>query len=805
MDQKIAILLDQLTLDEKASLTSGADQWHSTPVERLGIPALKMSDGPNGVRGLARDAHPVTSASFPVGSALAATWNPILIKQIGSALGEECHTKGVHVLLGPTVNIQRVPLAGRNFECFSEDPYLSAKMAVAYIQGVQDQGIAACVKHFVCNDQETDRYEISAEVSPRALHEIYLYPFKAAVVEAGVYTVMASYNRVNGIHASENSHLLEEILRNEWDFDGLVISDWYGTYSEKAAFNGCDLEMPGPARWMGKDPLLASLSPDQNILDQNIRRLLRTMARTGAFQKGYTTEKAIDLPEHRELIKRAGVEAITLLKNAENILPLDPNRHESIALIGQLAEQVSFQGGGSSQVSPHYVVSPLEALQRQFPGKIHFAQGYDIHRQPPLLEKHWMVKGNNGPKPFSISYFGNTNLAGDPVHQASSLSTSLGWFGETAEHWDPKQFSLRLEGPIVPSETREYTLTLAVIGRGRLLIDQEEVIDLWDVPSAEQSLEIDLVMTAGKQYTITIEYACDLDVRWRSVRLGASHKERPDLLREAVDLAARTELALVVVGLSPEWESEGFDRDSLALPGMQNALISEVAKVNPNTVVILHTGSPVSMPWLDNVPAILQAWYLGQESGNALADILVGKHDPGGRLPITFPADIKDTPAYPNFPGQDGKVHYQEGIFVGYRHYDANGIAPLFPFGHGLSFTSFDYQNLQLNGERFTTRTTIEISAEITNTGSRSGQEVVQLYLHKQDSSVSRPAKELKRFLKLDLMAGETATVSFTLNESDLAYYKVDQGRWAVEPGSYEILLGRSSNNILLRKTFHWE
>ncbi len=801
---RIEEILQELSMEEKLSLTAGSDQWHSAAVDRLGIPRLKFSDGPNGVRGETRDTHPVTSASFPVGTALAASWNPDLLFEIGKALAQEAKTKAVHVLLGPTVNMHRVPLAGRNFECFSEDPYLTSRMTVAYIQGVQSEGIAACVKHFVCNDQEYERFRISAEVSDRALQEIYFPPFKAAVKEAKVFTLMSAYNRVNGTYASENQHLLLEVLKKQWGFDGLVISDWYGTYSGMAAAGGCDLEMPGPARWMGTRSLGEGKTPDQELVDDQVRRLLRTLFRTSAFASASTEELAVDRPQHRSLIRAAGTEGMVLLKNDPALLPLDTAQKKSIAVIGQLAEEVSFQGGGSSQVAPHYVIQPLQAILNRSQGEIHFAQGYDIRKQPPALDQSWLVRNGTRPGPAKVQYFANADLAGRSVHQASCVETSLAWFGETARHWDPKGFSLRLEGTFRPPTNQEYTLTLSLIGRGRLLIGQDVILDLWEGESGNRQAEVSLDLDNSRTYPFTIEYACDLDLRWRMVRLGASPSQTPDLFQEAVELAGETDLALIIAGLTPEWESEGFDRENLSLPGLQDELIQEISKVNPNTVVVLNSGSPVLMPWLESVPAVLQAWYLGQESGNAIADVIFGQADPGGRLPTTFPVDLKDAASFNNYPGDGDQVAYQEDLFIGYRHHDQEDIKPLFPFGHGLSYTSFDYQGLLLNNTEYHSGAEITAEVKITNSGQRSGWEVVQLYLHDLESTLPRPPKELKGFQKIHLEPGEFANVKFTLREKDLAYYDDSQAEWIVEPGEFEVMVGRSSTNILLTSKFLW-
>ena len=767
MKENIERLIRDLTLEEKARLTSGSDNWHSGSVDRLGIPALKLSDGPNGVRGETRDTHPVTSASFPVGTALAATWNPELIRKVGKALAQEARSKDVHILLGPTVNTHRTPLAGRNFECFSEDPFLSTRITVAYIQGIQSEGVAACVKHFTCNDQEFERFTISAEVPLRALHEIYLPAFKAAVIEAGVYTLMSAYNKVNGTFASENHNLLMNTLKGDWGFDGLVISDWYGTYSKNAAFGGCDLEMPGPARWMGEKLISGNEVLNEELLNDQVRRLLRTMYRTKAFKSSNGMERSEDKLEHRELIRDTGTEAIVLLKNEDEILPLNPSRTNKIALIGQLADQVSFQGGGSSQVAPHYLVSPLEALNDRYQGEVHYAQGYDIRKHSPPLDKTWLVREKPETELLSVQYFNNTSLSGDPVHQANCEVTHLSWFGETAKYWDPNQFSLRLEGKFVPPATKEYTFTLTLVGRGRLLIDNEVVLDLWDQSAAEQQLDTNINLDASRTYSITIEYVSELDLRWRMVRLGVLPSQTPNFLQEAIDLAAECDAALIIAGLSPDWESEGFDRDSLQLPGGQNELIQKVAQVNPNTIVILNSGSPVLMPWIDMVPGILQMWYLGQESGNALVDILLGNKNPSGKLPTTFPRRIEDTPTYANYPGKNGAVHYREGIFVGYRHYDKQNIDPLFPFGHGLSYTTFEYSDLYLSKTEISPGENITLSFILKNTGLEAGNEVVQIYIRKEGSSVDHPDKELKSFQKIRMEADEISRIDIDLESNN--------------------------------------
>lgn len=574
MQDEIENLAGQMTIQEKVSLLAGSDFWHTPAVERLGIPALKVTDGPNGARGESFT-DGVKAACFPVGIALASTWNTGLVERVGQALGQEAKTKGAHVLLAPTVNIHRSPLAGRNFECYSEDPYLTSRMAVAYIRGVQSQGVGAAVKHFVCNDSEFERLTISSEVRERPLREIYLPPFKAAVQEAGSWAVMSSYNKVNGSFASENSYLLTQILRDEWGFDGVVMSDWFGTHSTAPSVNaGLDLEMPGLPLWRG-EALIRAVERgevEEATIDEHVRRLLRLFTRVGVFERpGAVAEQAIDAPEHRILIREAAAEGIVLLKNAGNTLPLQREQLKSLAIIGPNAKTARIMGGGSSRVTAHYAVTPFEGVLAKLAASVNV----------------YYEQGCSNDKPSSADE--PDLLAGDERDEAGLNVDSLG---------------------------------------------------------------------------------------------------------RAAALAAAADVALVFAGLSGEWESEGFDRPDMDLPGLQNELIERVAAANARTVVVLNTGSPSTMPWLDKVAALVQAWYPGQECGNAIADVLFGDVTPSGKLPQTFPVRLEDNPAYINYPGENGKVYYGEGLFVGYRYYERKRIAPLFPFGFGLSYTTFSYSSL---------------------------------------------------------------------------------------------------------------
>lgn len=809
MTDRIETLLQQLTLDEKIALLGGADAWHTVAIPRLGIPAIKMTDGPNGARGASRTGVP-TSACFPVGVALGATWDPDLVRQVGEALAEEVQAKGAHILLAPTVNIHRSPLAGRNFECYSEDPFLTGVLAAAYINGLQSRGVGACIKHFVCNDSEFERHTMSSDVTERPLREIYLRPFEVAIQRARPWALMSSYNRINGVWASENKRLLLEILKGEWGFDGLVISDWYGAYSERAIPNGLDLEMPGPPRWLNSEHVRAALERgevSEAQIDDKVRRLLRTIERVGAFeQPELQPEQAIDRPEHRALIRRAGAESIVLLKNQGNVLPLDPDRPQTIAVIGANARWPSIMGGGSAEVAPHYVVSPLAGIQARVgpETRIEYAIGCHIYRRLPTIEPGWLCLPASEEPGVQLDYFAGDDPAGPPSHHETIATLEASWFGDFVPGVDARRFSARLTCDLLPPASGRYRLGLACVGQARLWLDGEECLDVWTAkpPLSWEERQQVVTLEAGRRYRLELAYRWAAEGNWRGVHLGLLPEAETDPLDEAVALAARADVALIFAGLTKEWEGEGFDRVNMDLPGRQDELIRRVAAVNPRTVVVLNAGSPLTMPWLDDVAAVVQAWYDGQEAGNAIADVLFGDVNPGGRLPTTFPKRLADNPAYINYPGENGHVLYGEGLFVGYRYYDKKGIEPLFPFGHGLSYTDFAYSNLRLSAERVRPDETLALSLDVCNTGDRPGSEVVQVYVRDVTSRLMRPEKELKAFAKVRLGPGETETMCLTLDRQALACYDPALPGWVVEPGEFEVLVGRSAADIRLRARF---
>ena len=811
---RVERLLSQLTLEEKVSLLAGATLWTTPPIERLGIPALKVTDGPSGARGGAMPgAGGLTSANFPSGIALASTWNTELVQQVGAALAEEAQTKGAQVLLAPTINIDRSPLNGRNFENYSEDPYLVARMAVAYINGLQSRGVSACVKHYVCNDSEFERNSISSDVRERPLREIYLAPFKVAVQEAHAWAVMSSYNRVNGTYASENPRLLTEILRGEWGFDGLVMSDWTGTYSTAEAVNaGLDLEMPGPTRWRGEKLLqaVAGGQVQEATIAESVRRLLVLMERTGRLDNPQDApEQAVDRPEHRAVARQAAAEGIVLLKNRGDLLPLPAAALKTLALIGPNVKTPSTQGGGSAGVTPHYVVTPWDAITARVGESttVRYEPGCTIARMVPLVDSALLAQGE-----WRLEFFDNRELAGAPVLSRWSDHSEWRWFGEVGAGVNPGRFSARISTRIRPQETGAYVLSLASAGCSRLLLDGKALIDLWEDPAPgstyfgmgtdEEKARINL--TAGREYLLTAEFRTrPLMVPIAALRIGFALKTDPEqMLASAARAAAESDLALVFVGSNDEWESEGFDRPDMDLPGAQNALIERVTAANPRTVVVLNTGSPVAMPWLDRVAAVVQIWFPGQECGHAIADVLWGDTNPSGRLPQTFPARLEDNPAYLNYPGENGHVNYGEGLFVGYRYYERKKIAPLFPFGFGLSYTTFGYSPLRLSAPEIGPEDTLQVAVDVTNTGRRAGKEVVQLYVRDVQSSLQRPEKELKAFAKVALEPGESKTVTLTLDRAALAFYDDKAQAWVAEAGEFEVLVGASTQDIRARASF---
>lgn len=796
-------LLQRMTIEEKISMLAGADLWHSVAVPRLGIPQFRVTDGPNGARGSWGNMGP-SSVATPVGIALGATWNSDLVEKVGNVLGDELKTKGAHILLAPTVNIHRTPIAGRNFECYSEDPFLSGMLASAYIKGIQSKGVGACIKHFVANDQEYERFSISSEVDERTLREIYLEPFRVAIRNSNPWAVMSAYNRVNGVYACEYDHTLLEILKGEWKYEGIVMSDWFGTYDRDVPNSGLDLEMPGRARWMSEEHVMRALDDGpltEEMLDNKVRRLLGVLEKAAVFANPeLQTERAEDKPQHRRIIREAAREAIVLLKN-DGTLPL--KKVKSIAVIGPNAQVAQILGGGSSSVTPHYAVSPFEGIKNRAGDKIKVqaAPGCFIYKTlpPPAPET---LSTSDGRRGLHLSLFNGTEFSGNPTYTDVASRVQYGWFENTVPDVNQESFSLRMEGFFTPQESGTHTLALSAVGWGKLYLGDKLLIDHTSNSDMAKQLIVDIKLEGGKAYPIKIEYYWKGNPRWRSLAFGHQPPHAKDLIAEAVKLAKNSDVVVLVAGLNGEWESEGYDRVDMKLPGAQNELIERVAKANKNTIVVLNVGSPVEMPWIDKVPAVLQLWYNSQEQGNALADVLFGDINPSGKLPTTFPVRLQDNPAYINYPGENGKVRYGEGIFVGYRYYDKKEIEPLFPFGHGLSYTTFKYSNLRLSAKSLTPNELLKVRVDVTNTGKVAGKEVVQLYVRDVKSSVARPEKELKAFAKIELAPKQTKTVTFTLDREAFWFFDVTRNIWTTEAGDFEILMGASSRDIRLEESF---
>ena len=796
--------LEALSLEEQVSLLAGDSFWLTVPVPRAGVPAVKVSDGPNGARGGGALVGGVKAACFPAGISLAATWDTALVKEVGQALAEEALSKGAKVLLAPTVNLHRGVLNGRNFECYSEDPFLTARLGVSYIAGLQSRGVSATLKHFVGNESEFERMTMSSEIPERALRELYLLPFEAAV-KAGVWAVMCSYNKLGGTYASENKRLLTEILRDEWGFDGLVMSDWFATHSTAPAVNaGLDLEMPGPARFRGEKLLEAveNGSADADAVKRSSERLLKLFERVGAFENpDIPEERADDRPEHRALIRRAGAEGAVLLKNS-GVLPLDKDALKKVAVVGPNAKTAQIMGGGSAQVNAFYRVSPWDGLKEQLSGvEVGYELGCTNHKLLPLLSEQ--LEG-----PLELEYFNSPDLSGEVVYEATNPDGQLMWL-DAVGHGVESGFSARFTGTVTVAEAGDYQFDLVSAGLSRLFIDGEMLIDNWDSWTqgelffgAGSEVKLGQVQLDAGAHELRLEYGPKAagELELSAVRVGMFEPLPDDAVNRAAALAADSDVAIVCVGLNGEWETEGNDRSDMELVGAQNELVARVAAANPNTVVLLQTGSPVTMPWLDEVAAVVQLWYPGQECGNAAADVLLGAVNPSGKLPQTFPVKLSDSPVMTDdaatYPGENGQVFYREGVFIGYRHFEHEEIKPLFPFGFGLSYTTFVYGDPTLSADEIAAGGTVNVSVSVTNSGDRAGQEVVQLYVRDTKASLERPEKELKGFAKVALEPGETKTAEFSLNMRSLAYFDEAQNVWVAEKGEFEILIGASSADV---------
>ncbi|KAH9860484.1 hypothetical protein J1614_011815 [Plenodomus biglobosus] len=819
MSVRVEKILESLSLEEKISLLAGKDFWETVPIPEKGVPAIKTSDGPNGARGEVFTGGP-KAACFPAAVCSAATWNPELSRKVGHALAEEAKTKGARVLLAPTMCNHRHPLGGRNFESFSEDPLLAGKMAANVVKGLQEYGIAATIKHFVANEQETDRLRVDTIVSERALREIYLKPFEITIKEANPLAVMTAYNKVNGVHADSNEFLLKKVLRGDWGWDGLVMSDWGGTNSTADALNaGLDLEMPGPTRQRSVDAVVEAVRKGEvteQTITQRARNVLRLIERVGAFENPeIPPEKSIVDPKHSQLIRDVAGQGITLLKNKDNILPLRKGavKGKKIGLFG-LAKEALIHGGGSASLNAHYRISPEEGLRAAYGDDVEFefAKGAHTYRLlPPLAHGCKDLQGGDG---WTMQFFrtGRTDRPIKTIHGVKESSFSPLLYNEA------KDTEVIFQTTFIPQQSGSHYFGCSGIGPTTVTVDNRIVYEqkgnspdpMGFLLGGNDEKEFTVTCQQGTPYKIQIHSKPPLDSGENTgiltdlpgFRMGfmPQYEHDRDMLSEAKRLASTCDYALIFTGHIPAWETEGQDQVSFHLPrhASQDRLIDTVASANPNTIVVNSTGVAVALPWLPNIAALIQAWFPGQEAGHAIADIISGAVNPSGRLPISWPTRIENAPAYGNFPGHttNGQltVRYEEDVFVGYRHYDRVAKGALeFPFGFGLSYTEFS-----MSGGRVAnmSSTAFSASVEVRNVGGVAGGVVVQVYVGRKIKSERHPVKTLVAFKKVVLGPGESQVVELSFGLLDFAFWDEALGAWKVDEGEYDFSFGQSASSI---------
>ncbi|MFC8432353.1 beta-glucosidase [Streptomyces sp. NPDC057253] len=796
--------LGALSLEQKVRLLTGADFWSLHPEPAAGLRRLVVSDGPAGVRGEVWDERD-TSANVPSPSSLAATWDEDRVKAVGGLLAAEARRKGVDVLLAPTVNLHRSPYGGRHFECFSEDPLLTARIGVAYVRGLQEAGVGATAKHFVANDSETERMTLDAQVDERTLRELYLAPFEALVREAGVWAVMAAYNKVNGTTMTE-SPLLRDVLKEEWGFDGVVMSDWFATRStEQAGAGGLDLVMPGPLGPWG-DALVTAVREGkvaEAAVDDKVLRILRLAARTGALDAAPGTDRTPPAYGADEIAAelRAAAAAGTVLARNDGVLPLTPSGVGRIAVLGPNARTARTLGGGSATVFPPYTVSPLDGIRAAVEAdtEVTHAVGVVPHTRTPIAAAPWMEVAE-------IRYLdADGELLGVERRRAGAFNWIMGGHpdGVTLDGVAALEVSFLLRA----TDPGTYLVGSSGLGRHRLLVAGEEVydVDLVLPPGADMVVGMltppqhthPVELAAGESVAVTLVHQVGTgrnqdggDVGTNvQINIEPPHGTDEQEIARAVALAAEADVAVVVVGTNEEVESEGFDRTGLALPGRQDELVRRVAAVNPRTVVVVNSGAPVLLPWADEVAAVLLAWFPGQEFGNALADVLFGLTEPGGRLPTTWPlAEGGHEATQP----VDGVLRYDEGLAVGHR----GGAAARYPFGHGLSYATWEFTSAELCGRPRSDE--VDIDVHLTNTGGRPGREVVQVYASRAMGSVTRPVRWLAGFAAVEAAPGEHVTARVTVRRRAFEHWDTEAGGWALEPGEFQLEIGSSSTALPL-------
>jgi beta-glucosidase len=802
IEKRVEDLLSRMTLEEKVEMLDG-EGFNSPANEKLGIPPLNMTDGPVGVRW-------EKATAFPASISMAATWNTDLIYQVGKAIGKETKARDRNVLLGPCICIHRVPHGGRNFESFGEDPYLTSRMTVSYVKGIQSENVIATAKHYACNNQESNRFSVDVKVDERTLHEIYLPAFKAAVTEGGCLSVMAAYNRVNGHYCCANTYLLKDILKGKWNFKGFVMSDWGAVHSViPTLYAGLDIEMP-TAGYLKKNAVLAAIQGDlirKEEIDDKVRRILRTMFVTGIFDKKLD-KGVINTPEHQNLALKVAQEGTVLLKNEGNLLPLNKEKIRKIAVIGPNAKEAIIGGGGSSNVDPFYSVSILDGLKNKLGGNIEVIYERGIFKEKLIKPIEYSClrppKGKSGEVGLLGQYFNNTTFKGKPIISRIDKQINFDFDSDsTDKRLNKDEFSIIWTGKLLAPSSGKYIIGTSSDDGSYLYLNGKRIVDNWG-PHGVVTKTDTVELKKGESYDIKVEYfenigGASVTLGWSKLEEKKSDKEEA-ATNAAITAAKSADVALVCVGVR---EHEGGDREELTLPEEQVKLIENIASVNKNVIVVLNGGAAVLMDkWLDEIPVLIAAWYPGQEGGNALADIILGEVNPSGKLPTTFIKRWEDSPAYGNYPEKEGEVHYEEGIFVGYRYFDKAKIEPLFPFGYGLSYTTFKYGDLKIDKKSIKEDENVNISLTIENTGNREGAEVIQLYVQDIRASLERPEKELKAFKKVYLKAGEKKVISLKLDKNALSFYDIVSKDWIAEKGKFKVLIGSSSKDIRLTGEF---
>lgn len=805
VDQQLTNLLAQLTLEDKVQLLTGRDFWTTWPMEKIGLRRMLVSDGPTGVRGEVWDERQ-PSMNFPSATAISSSWDPAIADRLGAASAVEARRKGVDVVLGPTINLHRSPLGGRHFEAFSEDPVLTAELAAAYVSGAQRNGVGATPKHYVANDSETDRFTVDVKVGDRPLRELYLLAFEKAIVESKAWLVMSAYNSINGATATENE-LLETPLNSEWGFDGVVISDWTAVRSINSARHSQDLVMPGPEGPWG-EALVAAVNAgevEESSIDRKVLRILQLAARVGALEgfEGVGLQET-DSEDPVAFAREASAAGTVMVKN-DGVLPVDPSAVKRVAVIGHNARYARTQGGGSATVVPEKIVTPLEGIREVFGAdKVTYSVGAVVQEGIAELPLERLQNPKTEDPGLRVRFL---DAQGAELFAEDRRATALVWFGGDA----PIEASSVVEFHTIftPEETGTIRLGFSTVGRGRIFVDdvlrhEENIVpvgtDLGAAFLAPPSASVEIQATAGVPLDVRVE----LDTSDRtgplsnalSITIGIEPDDSdPDtLIDEAVEAARDADIAVVVVGTNSRVESEGYDRTSLDLPGLQDRLVHAVAAANPRTVVIINSGSPVLLPWRNEAAATLIGYFGGQEFGHALTDILTGATEPGGRLPTTWPATQEDVPVMNVTPDADGKLTYDEGIHIGYRGWLKAGTSPAYEFGYGLGYTVWTLDT----ADAPTTAApgvVVPISVTLTNTGTRPGKNVVQVYAEKPGSAVDRPVRWLVASAPAWAEPGETVTAVLDVPTRLLAYW--DKG-WIYEPGEYILRIGTSVTELPL-------